>query len=103
MKHNRTDHTWQNAGKVMGYVSFPWIEQPHAFKTCTTTLNKLCTDKTHTPKTADSSENAHARGTMPKTIHVHKSESSKATQIKQSKQTDEPVVSKIKWNVYKLS
>ena len=31
-------------------------------------------------------------------VHVHKSESTKATQVKQSKQTEEPVVPKIKWN-----
>ena len=31
-------------------------------------------------------------------VHVHKSESTKATQVKQSKQTEEPIVPKIKWN-----
>ena len=70
----------------MGYVRFP-LSSPHTFKMCTSTLKKLCTDKTHTPG-----------GIMPKTTHVHKSESSKATQMKQSKQTDEPVVPKINWN-----
>ena len=36
-------------------------------------------------------------GAIPK-IHVHKNESTKATQVKQSKQTTEPVIPQIKWN-----
>ena len=36
--------------------------------------------------------------TLPKTTHAQKSESSKATQAKQSRQIDQPVVPKIKWN-----
>ena len=36
--------------------------------------------------------------TLPKTTHAQKSESRKATQVKQSRLTDEPVVPKIKWN-----
>ena len=38
------------------------------------------------------------RGTRPKEQPAQKSESSKATLEKQSKQTDEPVIPKIKWN-----
>ena len=38
------------------------------------------------------------RGTIPKGQLAQKSESSKATLEKQSKQTDEPVIPKIKWN-----
>ena len=36
-------------------------------------------------------------GATPR-IHVHKSESTKATQVKQLKQTTEPEVPQIKWN-----
>ena len=84
--------------KTMGYVKFPWIEQPHGFKICTTTLKKIFTDKTHPPKTVSNSKGAHTVDTIPKTIHGQKCESSKATQAKQSRQTDEPVLPKIKWN-----
>ena len=38
------------------------------------------------------------RGTIPKRQPAQKSESSKATLEKQSKQTDEPVTPKFKWN-----
>ena len=80
--------------KVMGYVKFPKIKCPHTFTTCSTTLKKICTDKTHTPETTN--------GTPPTNstdqVHVHKRESTKATQVKQSKLTEEPVVPKIRWN-----
>ena len=36
-------------------------------------------------------------GATPR-VHVHKSETTKATQVKQSRQTSEPVVPQIKWN-----
>ena len=72
----------------MGYIRFPQIEGPHAFKMCSTPLKKICTEETH----------SHANGTIPKKIHLQKRESSKAIQIKESIQTDEPVVPKIKWN-----
>ena len=38
------------------------------------------------------------RGTRPKGQPAQKSESSKVTLEKQSRQTDEPVIPKIKWN-----
>ena len=53
---------------------------------------------THTPKTAEDCKLKNARGTRPKEQPAQKSESSKATLEKQSRQTDEPVVPKIKWN-----
>ena len=52
---------------------------------------------TPTPETAASPPPMDLSGTAPK-AHVPKSESTKATQVKQSKQTEEPVVPKIKWN-----
>ena len=84
--------------KAMGYVKFPWIEMPHAFTMFTATLKRICTEITHNPKTANNSKLTHKRGTSPKTIPAHKSEAFKATKEKQSKQTDEPVIPKIKWN-----
>ena len=89
--------------KTMGYVKFPKIKQPHAFTMCSTTLKKICTDKTPSPETAGNTKFTHLNGTMPKTVHVHKSKSTKATQAKQYKQTEEPVVPKIKWNKILLS
>ena len=41
-------------------------------------------------------------GTIPKTTHTQKTESCKATQVKQSRQTYEPVVPKIKWNTHSI-
>ena len=84
--------------KVMGYVQFPQIIKLHAFKTFTATLKKVCAKVTHTPKTTEDCKSKNARGTRPKGQPAQKSESSKATLEKQSKQTDEPVVPKIKWN-----
>ena len=83
--------------KAMGYVEFPKIKQPHAFTICSTTLKKICTEKTPIPRTASDTPPTNSNGTTPK-VHVHKSESTKATQVKQSKQTEEPVVPKIKWH-----
>ena len=34
--------------KAMGYAEFPKIKHPHTFTTHSTTLKKICTDKTHT-------------------------------------------------------
>ena len=95
----------------MGYVQFPWIAEPHAFKTFTATLKKVCTKVTHTPKTPQDYKSVTMKDTRPKEQPAPKSEdtrpkgqpapkseSSKATQEKQSKQTDEPVIPKIKWN-----
>ena len=71
----------------MGYVQFPQIIEQHTFKPFTATLKKVSTKMAHTPE-----------GTKLKEQLTQKSESSKATLEKQSKQTDEPVVPKIKWN-----
>ena len=84
--------------KAMGYVQFPWIAEPHAFKMFTATLKRVCTKVTHTPKTPQDYKSLTMRDTRPKGQLAPKSESSKATQEKQSKQTDEPVIPKIKWN-----
>ena len=67
-----------------------------------TTLKKICTDKTPSPETAGNSKFTHSNGTILKTIYVHKSESTKVTQAKESRQTEEPVVPKIKWNTYSI-
>ena len=53
---------------------------------------------THTPETPEDCKIKNVRGTRPKGQPAQKSESSKATLEKQSKQTDEPVIPKIKWN-----
>ena len=63
-----------------------------------TTLKKFHTKKTHPPRTVNNCKSAQMNGTIPKTTHTQKTESSKATQPKQSRKTDEPVVPKIKWN-----
>ena len=81
--------------KAMGYVKFPKIKWSHAFITCSTTLKRICTSKTPTPETAVSTPPTDSSGTASK-VHVHKSESTKATQVKQS---EEPIVPKIKWNM----
>ena len=84
--------------KAMGYVQFPWIIRPHAFKMSTAILEKVCTKVTHTPETAEDCKSKNMRGTKQKGQPAQKSESSMATLEKQSKQTDEPVIPKIKWN-----
>ena len=83
--------------KAMGYVEFPKIKCPHTFTMPPTTSRKICTIKTSPPETATGSPPTDSVGTTPR-VHVHKSESTKATQAKQSKQTTEPVVLQIKWN-----
>ena len=84
--------------KAIGYVQFPQIIKPHTFKMFTATLKKVCAKVTHTPETAEDCKLKNMRGTRPKEQPVQKHESSKATLEKQSKQTDELVVPKIKWN-----
>ena len=37
--------------KAMGYVQFPQIIEPHAFKMFTAALKKVCTKMTHAPET----------------------------------------------------
>ena len=49
------------------------------------------------PETASNFSPNDSIGTTPN-VHVHKSESVKATQAKQLKQTSEPVIPQIKWN-----
>ena len=51
--------------KAMGYVQFPWIIEPHAFKTFTATLKKVCTKATHTPETPQDCKSKTVRGTRP--------------------------------------
>ena len=52
----------------------------------------------HTPETPQDCKSKTVRATRPEGQLAQKSESSRATQDKQSKQTDEPVIPKIKWN-----
>ena len=79
--------------RAMGYVQFPQLIEPHTFTASTATLKKVCTKVTHTPENMESSKPKDGQGQL-----AQRSESSKATLEKQSKQTDEPVVPKIKWN-----
>ena len=83
--------------KAMGYVEFTEIKCPHAFTMYPTTFKKICTIKALVPETATGPPPTDSVGTPPR-VHVHKSESTKVTQAKQSKQTTEPVVPQIKWN-----
>ena len=83
--------------KAMGYVEFPKIKCPHTFTMHPTTSKKICTIKTLVLETATSSPPTDSVGTTPR-VHIHKSESTKVTQAKQSKQTTIPVVPQIKWN-----
>ena len=53
---------------------------------------------THTPETAEGCKLKNGRGTRLKGQPAQKVESSKATLEKQSKQTDEPVIPKMKWH-----
>ena len=71
--------------KAMGYVQFPQIIEPHAFKTFTATLKKICAKATHTPEISKDCKSKNMRGTRPKEQPAQKSESSKATLEKQSK------------------
>ena len=83
--------------KAMGYVKFPKIKHQHSSTMYPTISKKICTIKTLVPETATSFPPTDSIGTTPR-VHVHKSESTKATQAKQSRQTTEPVVPQIKWN-----
>ena len=60
-------------------------------------FKKSCTIKTLAPETTTGPPPTDSNGTTPR-VHVHKSESTKVTQTKQSKQTAEPVAPQIKWN-----
>ena len=81
--------------KTMGYVQFPWIIDPHAFKMFTATLKKVCTKVTHTPETPQDCKSKTGKGTRPegqpaqrskdtrpKGQPAQKSESNRATQEK---------------------
>ena len=81
----------------MWYVEFPKIKWPHTFTTYPTTSRRTSTLKKLVPDTIPSFPPSESTGTTPK-IHVHKNESIKATQVKQLKQTTEPVVPQTKWN-----
>ena len=80
--------------KAMGYVKFPQIQHPHTFTTCSTTLKRICTDKIHMPETANDFPPTNSTGQ----VCEHKSESTRTTQVKQPKQSEEPRMPKIKWN-----
>ena len=82
--------------KAMGYVKLPKIKCPHTFTMHPTTSKKICTIKILAPETPTGFPLTNSIGTTPR-VHVHKSESSKATQAKQSRQTTELVVPQIKW------
>ena len=82
--------------RAMGYVQFPWLIEPHTFKTSTATLKKVCAKVTHTPEATEDCKLKNMRSTRPKGQPAQKSESNKATLEKQSRQTAEPVVPKIK-------
>ena len=77
--------------KAMGYVKFPQIKCPHTFTMCSTTSKKICTIKTEVPETATSFPPIDSIGATSR-VHVHKNESTKTTQAKQSRQTTERVV-----------
>ena len=83
--------------KTMEYVEFPKIKCPHTFTMYPATSKKICTIKTLSPETATGFPPRDSIGATPR-VHVHESESTKATQAKQSRQTTEPVVPQIKWN-----
>ena len=80
--------------KAMGYVEFPKIKWPHTFTTHSTTLKIKNTQTRHTQETTNDTPPTNSTDK----VCVHKSESTKASQAKQSKQYEEPVVPKIKWN-----
>ena len=91
-----TNMTWliilgRAKAKSMGYIEFPKINWPHTFTMYPTTSKKICTIKTLVPEAVPSFSPTDSMGTTPR-VHVHKNESIKATQAKQSKQTTEPVV-----------
>ena len=83
--------------EAMDYVQFPQIQWPHAFTMFPTTFKKLCTTKTPTSETVPHNTTHTTKGTQPQ-VSLHKNGSTKATQMKQSKQTTEPVLPQIKWN-----
>ena len=91
--------------KAMGYVCYPAIKPPDISPTTSSSLHKVHAGTTNNPKSqtdikTDIKGTTH--NTKPqmdiKTKHVQENEPSAATQGKQSRQTDEPVLPKIKWN-----
>ena len=100
--------------KAMGYVQYPAIKPPDI--TTKSPLHKVCADTTCNFKPKMDIKNATYKSrtdiktdikgtthnTKPQTNikgkHVQEKEPSAATQEKQSRQTDEPVLPKIKWN-----
>ena len=77
--------------RAMGYIQFPQLIELHTFTSSTATLKKVCKKVAHTPEKTESPKDR--QGQL-----AQRSESSKATPEKQSKQTDEPVAPKVKWN-----
>ena len=67
--------------KAMGYVKFPKIKHPHTFTMHPTTSKQNCTIKTLAPETATGFPPTDSISTTPR-VHVHRSESTKATQGK---------------------
>ena len=55
----------RSQAKAMGYVQFPQIMKPHAFKMFTATLKKVHTKVTHTPETPQDCKSKTVRGTRP--------------------------------------
>ena len=107
--------------KAMGYVQYPAIKPPNIFS-MSSPLHKVCAGTTHNPKSKTDIKNKHAQmdiknkhdtthnpkpqtdikskdaQTDIKSKHSQKIKPSATTQEKQSKQTDEPILPKIKWN-----
>ena len=100
--------------KAMGYVQYPVIKPSNI--TTRSLLYKVCTDTTCNFKSKTDIQNATNKSQMDiktdikgttyntkpqmniKSKHMQEKEPSAATQEKQSRQTDEPVLPKIKWN-----
>ena len=70
--------------KAMGYVKFPKIKCPYTFTMYPTTSKRICTIKTLVPETTTGFPPTDSIGATPR-VHVHKNESTKATQVKQSR------------------
>ena len=98
--------------KAMGYVQYPAIKTPN-ISSSSLPLHKVRAGTTHNPKSQMDIKNKHAKMDIknrhdtthnPKSQmdiiskHSQKIKPSAATQEKQSRQTDEPILPKIKWN-----
>ena len=70
--------------KAMGYVEFSKIKHPHTFTTYPTTSRKICIIKTSAPETTTNFPPTDSMGATSR-VYVHKNESTKATQAKQSR------------------